>query len=208
MSPRRYARTARDQAFAATRARIVDAAKELHAERGVIATSWHDVAERAGVSPVTVYRHFRSLRELIPACALSFVDAVDPISEEEARAAFAELPSAVERLGRLIGDNCACYERGRGWFHAAMREADLVPELGDVVRSQQATLRTLIRAALEGWEAPEELVSALVAVIDFPFWRSLIVAGVTEEVAPRIMLTIAEALLTKYGAAETPDHRL
>lgn len=202
MSPRRYARTTRDQAFAATRSRIVEAAKELHAERGVTATSWHDVAERAGVSPVTVYRHFRSLKDLIPACALSFVDAVDPISEEEARAAFAELPTAVDRLGRLIRDDCACYERGRGWFHAAMREADLVPELGEVVRSQQASLRTLILAALEGCESSEELVSALVAVIDFPFWRSLIVAGVDEEAAPRVMLTIADALLTKYGAGE------
>ena len=200
MSPRRYARTTRDQAFAATRSRIIEAAKELHAERGVIATSWQDVAQRARVSPVTVYRHFRSLRELIPACALSFVDAVEPISEEEARAAFAELPSAVGRLERLIRDDCACYERGRGWFHAAMREADLVPELGEVVRSQQATLRTLIVVALEGSEPPAELVSALVAVIDFPFWRSLIIAGIAEEATPGVMLTVAEALLSTYGA--------
>ena len=148
----------REVAFAATRSTIVESAKALHAERGVVGTSWQDIAERAGVSPVTVYRHFRSLAELIPACAQSFVDSVAPISEEEARAAFAALNSGRERLERLIQDDCACYERGRGWFHAAMREAELVPELGAVVDAQQATLRTLIRAALEGRGSSEELV--------------------------------------------------
>lgn len=199
MSPRRYARRKREEAFAITRSTIVEAAKALHAERGVIGTSWQDIAERSGVSPVTVYRHFRSLAELIPACAQSFVDSVAPISEEEARAAFAALDSGRQRLERLIRDDCACYERGRGWFHAAMREAELVPELGAVVIAQQTTLRTLIRAALEGPDSSEELVAALVAVIDFPMWRSLVQAGVPEDVVPSVVLTISEALMARYG---------
>jgi AcrR family transcriptional regulator len=199
MSPRRYARSHREETFAATRRQIVEAAKELHAEQGVIATSWQDLAQRAGVSPVTVYRHFRNLKELIPACAQSFVESVEPIGEEEARAAFAELRSPLDRLERLVRDDCACYGRGRGWFHAAMREADLVPELGEVVRSQQATLRTLIRAALDGRSAPEELVAALQAVIDFPFWRALVDAGVEEDAAPSLILSVCQALLSRYG---------
>ena len=199
MSARRYAMRKREVAFAATRSTIVESAKALHAERGVVGTSWQDIAERAGVSPVTVYRHFRSLAELIPACAQSFVDSVAPISEEEARAAFAALDSGRQRLERLIRDDCSCYGRGRGWFHAAMREAELVPELGAVVDAQQATLRTLIRAALEGHTPTEELVAALVAVIDFPMWRSLVQAGVPEDVVPSVVLTISEALMARYG---------
>ena len=189
----------RDESFAQTNSRIVEAAKGLHAERGVLATSWQDIAERAGVSPVTVYRHFRSLSELIPACARSFVDSVAPLAEEEARAAFAALESPHERLEMLIRDDCACYERGREWFHAAMREADLVPELGAVVSAQQATLATLIRAALEELDPSAEVVSALQAVIDFPFWRALIHAGIAEDVAPRVMLDLCRALLTPYA---------
>ena len=199
MSARRYTMRKREEGFAATRSTIVEAAKALHAERGVVGTSWQDIAERAGVSPVTVYRHFRSLAELIPACAQSFVDSVAPISEEEARAAFAALDSGRQRLERLIRDDCACYERGRGWFHAAMREAELVPELGAVVVAQQATLRTLIHAALERHDSSEELVSSLVAVIDFPMWRSLVQAGVPEVVVPSVVLTISEALMARYG---------
>ncbi len=64
----------REESFAQTDRRIVAAAIGLHAERGVVDTSWQDIAERADVSPVTVYRHFRSLSELIPACARSFVE--------------------------------------------------------------------------------------------------------------------------------------
>lgn len=199
MSPRRYNRTSREQAFEATRRAIVEAAKALHAERGVAATSWHEIASRADVSPVTVYRHFRSLADLIPACAESFVASVEPMTETEARAAFARLRTPGERLERLIRDDCACYERGRAWFHAAMREADLVPELGAVVGAQQATLRALIRGALGEGAAPDELVAALQAVIDFPFWKALIDAGVSEAAAPSVMLTAAQALAARYA---------
>ncbi|HEX2178420.1 MAG TPA: helix-turn-helix domain-containing protein [Actinomycetota bacterium] len=76
MSPRRYQMQARSQAMAETRARIVRAATELHTERGNLATSWEEIAERAGVAPATVYRHFPSLVELIPACARSVFDVV------------------------------------------------------------------------------------------------------------------------------------
>ncbi len=82
-----------------------------------------------------------------------------------------------------------------------MRESDLVPELGAVVSAQQTTLTILIRAALEDHDPPVELVSALQALIDFPFWRALILAGVAEEVAPRVMLDLCGALLTRYGLA-------
>jgi AcrR family transcriptional regulator len=199
MSPRRYAMANREESFAQTNGRIVQAAKGLHAERGVLGTSWQDIAERAGVSPVTVYRHFRSLSELIPACARSFVDSVAPLAEEDALAAFAELLLPIKRLELLIRDDCACYQRGREWFHAAMRESDLVPELGAVVSAQQTTLAILIRAALKDQDPSEELVSALQAVIDFPFWRAMIQAGVAEDVAPGLMLDLCTTLLRRYG---------
>jgi hypothetical protein len=80
-----------------------------------------------------------------------------------------------------------------------MRESDLVPELGAVVSAQQATLATLIRAALKELDPSAEVVSALQAVIDFPFWRALVHAGMAEEVAPRVMLDICRALLARYA---------
>ena len=60
--------TSRASAVAQTRRRIIDATRALHTEQGIAATSWDDIAARAGVGVGTVYRHFPSLDELVPAC--------------------------------------------------------------------------------------------------------------------------------------------
>src|SRR5438067_11979435 len=67
MAPRAYRMTRRAAANAETRRRIVDAAITLHAEKGVLGTSWPDIAKRADVALGTVYRHFPSLDQLVPA---------------------------------------------------------------------------------------------------------------------------------------------
>jgi hypothetical protein len=48
MSPRQCTMAARADAVAKTRAAIVAAARELHAERGLVATSWDDIADGPG----------------------------------------------------------------------------------------------------------------------------------------------------------------
>jgi AcrR family transcriptional regulator len=52
-----------------TRQRIVDAAVELHQTVGPAATTISDIAERAGVGRVTVYRHFPDEASLLGACS-------------------------------------------------------------------------------------------------------------------------------------------
>ena len=52
-----------------TRQRIVEAAIELHQAKGIAATSMNDIAERAGVGKVTVYRHFSDEAALVGACS-------------------------------------------------------------------------------------------------------------------------------------------
>jgi len=95
---------AREQAVDATRRRIVDAAIALHARHGVLATNWEEIAERAGVSTATVYRHFPSLEELIPACARSAFEAGAQLpSPEQAATAFARLP--VEAQASVLKPN-------------------------------------------------------------------------------------------------------
>jgi hypothetical protein len=56
MSPRKYEMSRRGAAMEQTRARIVAATVAAHRELGIGATSWDEIARRAGVGVGTVYR--------------------------------------------------------------------------------------------------------------------------------------------------------
>jgi AcrR family transcriptional regulator len=64
--PREYRSTLRDRQVQETRSRILDATVRVMA-RGLASTSIPAVAREAGVSVPTVYRHFRTKRELFDA---------------------------------------------------------------------------------------------------------------------------------------------
>ena len=61
-----------------TRRRIVEATAKLHGENGVLGTSWQAIAKEADVSVATVYAHFPSLDELLPACGALVMERVRP----------------------------------------------------------------------------------------------------------------------------------
>lgn len=64
-----------------TRARIQQAALDLFLRQGIRKTSVDDVADRAGVTRVTVYRHFADREELVGAAFRQVNDAFDRIRE-------------------------------------------------------------------------------------------------------------------------------
>ena len=84
-----------------TRLRITEAAMRLHTTVGPSKASVSAVAEEAGVTRLTVYRHFQDQGELFEACSRHWFtlnpppDAVAwrtiPVLEERARRAFSEL---------------------------------------------------------------------------------------------------------------------
>src|SRR5688500_5079721 len=124
MSPRNYDMSRRAAAAAQTRDRIVAATCELHGEQGIAATSWDDIAARAGVGVGTVYRHFPSLDELIPACGAVTMQAIalpDPAD------VFEGAKDADERIGRLVREAFAIYERAAPWLRAIRVDADVHP---------------------------------------------------------------------------------
>lgn len=208
MAPRRYRMQARSEATARTRSRIVHAATELHTERGVLATSWEDIAERARVAPATVYRHFPSLVELIPACARSVFDIIRPPSLEEASEKFAHLRTPAARLEVLIRDSAHCYSMGEGWLHAARRERDLIPSIDEALRVQEETLRVLVRAATQGVRLDEGEISVLYTYCDFPYWKSLIDAGIPRRDVAEVIVDLARRYLrARARKTESSDKR-
>src|SRR5438034_157449 len=108
--PRRYQMATRERAVQDTRQRIIDAAISLHAQRGVIATNWEEIAERASVSTATVYRHFPSLGELIQAAlGDAFVDAqtmsvIKALIDFPFWKALTDAGVAAEKVPRVIND--------------------------------------------------------------------------------------------------------
>ena len=113
MSPRKYRMDKRKEAIEETRRRIVDATLDLHAEQGILATSWEDIAKKADVALATVYRHFPSLEELVPACGEQVIAIVKPPTLETVQEAFAAAPSRAERIKLLVHELFEFYDRGR-----------------------------------------------------------------------------------------------
>ena len=196
--PRRYQMATRERAVQDTRQRIIDAAISLHAQRGVIATNWEEIAERASVSTATVYRHFPSLGELVPACARTAFEAGARLpSPAQAAAAFAGLTRPAPRIERLIRESCRCYELGAGWLAAARRDAKSVPALDRAVRLQDRVLGVLIQTALGDAFVDAQTMSVIKALIDFPFWKALTDAGVVAEKVPRVINDLVRSRLQK-----------
>jgi len=196
--PRRYQMATRERAVQETRQRIIDAAISLHAQRGVIATNWEEIAAGAGVSTATVYRHFPSLGELVPACARTAFEAGASLpTPAQAAAAFARLTRPAPRIERLIRESCRCYELGAGWLAAARRDAKSVPALDRAVRLQDRVLGVLIQAALGDAFVDAQTMSVIKALIDFPFWKALTDAGVATEKLPQVINDLVRSRLQK-----------
>lgn len=198
MSPRQYRMGARADAVARTRAVLVGAARDLHAERGLAATSWDDIADRAGVSVATVYRHYPSTRELVPACARTVFDLIQPPTLEQARATFAALDRADDRFEQLVRYSCHCYARGAGWLHAAHRERDFSLELDDALRIIEDSLRVLVAAAA-GRQLPKRDRNVLFVLCDFPLWWSLTVTGLSARAVEDALVRLVRAEVDRVG---------
>lgn len=192
MSPRRYRMGARADAVARTRETIVAAARDLHAERGLAATSWDDIADRAGVSTATVYRHFPSTAELVPACAGTVFDVIRPPTLEEASVTFGALDQAGDRFEHLVRNSCHCYAAGAGWLHAAHRERDFSGEMDAALLVIEDTLRVLVSAAA-GRRLSKADHAVLFVLCDFPMWWSLTATGLSARAVEDALVCLARA---------------
>lgn len=201
MTPRRYRMSRRAESGLRTRERIVAAAVGLHEHQGVGSTSWDDVAAAAGVNRATVYRHFRGLDELIPACARQAFEAIDLPSRAEIEADLGELRDPRMRLDRIVRESCACYERGAGWLRAARREADLIPALADVNRRIHDGVAVLVEVALAGCTPDPRALTAIAVLVDYPFWQQLVDAGVAPHDAPGIITRLTDNLVPPTGGS-------
>lgn len=182
MTPRAYRMRTRADAVEETRRRIVEASLGLHSTKGILATSWQDIAEAADVAVGTVYYHFPTLDELVPACSSLGLEKAAPPTQE----IFDGLRSKHARLERLVRELFAFYERGRGGIEAMFRDMERVPVLARVAEEQRAHVRALVLEAL-GTGSPKDQADLVEALIDFPVWLSLVARGIRKGAAVETM---------------------
>lgn len=106
MTPRAYRLGKRAAAAEDTRRRILDAARELIVDGGYHPVSVEEVAQRAGTSRPTVYRHFGSKGDLAEAVAWDILASTGGLDRlDEAR----HLPDVVEAFHRFLRENCRLF---------------------------------------------------------------------------------------------------
>jgi len=178
----------RSAAVEETRRRIIEATMSLHVEKGILGTSWEDIAHRADVALATVYRHFPTLNELVPACGEGVQAKIRPPRPDDAAEIFSGAHSVLERIERLVRELFNFYERGAPHLELSRRERALVPALDVGVSRWEAGFEALVREALRPAGPDEQTVQVVGALIDFSVWKSLVDRGVPkEETAPIVV---------------------
>ena len=170
-----------------TRQRIVEAAVELHQARGPAATTVSDVAERAGVGRVTVYRHFADETELLRACSGHY---------------FASHPAPDPERWRAIADPADRLRTGLGETYAYHRDTEkmMAHALADVREHEVmepyfALWELATEVLLEPWRARGRrralLRAGIALALSFDTWRQLVrEQGLTEEQAIELGLRL------------------
>jgi AcrR family transcriptional regulator len=106
-----------------TQERILDAAYGLFVERGYAGTPIVTVAERAGVSPETIYLSFGGKRGLLERVIQRAIAGGEPAEDGRARwTALAEQGTPRERLEQMVGFSCEILAR-TGPIHLVIRGA-------------------------------------------------------------------------------------
>lgn len=174
---RTYRQQRRAEDAAQTRQRIVEAAAELHRTVGPRATKVTEIARRAGVDRVTVYKHFPDEAALVNGCQAHWLD-LHPLPDLSGLAA---IPDPDERLRAALLGLWDWYARTRDMTANVLRDAPAMPSFKktlDEMRGQRLALADLL-----GQGRPESpaLRPALMLATDFRTWEVLVAEG---ELAP------------------------
>jgi AcrR family transcriptional regulator len=191
----------REQRRAEMRQRIVDAAIELHQSIGPARTTIADIARRASVQRLTVYRYFPDERSLRAACSTTFRLRNPPPDPEVWR----KIPDPGKRLRRAFGELLPYYRRTQAMSSRVLRDAEINELVREAARGRQE-YAARVRAVLEpGWAARGRRTTWVRAAIghatDFRTWESLAHGQGLDDDA------ITEVLVAMVGEVAAPCNR-
>jgi len=156
-----------------TRQRIVEAAIELHTTIGPARATISALAETAGVTRVTVYRHFPDEDELFAACRNHWIELHPPPDV----AGWRRLPPSRERVRSALAELYGWYRRHGDELFPIHRDRHGMPE--SVQAAMAATDDAMARALVHGFAGRgrprRRLHAAARHAVSFSTWRSLAV---------------------------------
>ena len=199
MSPRKYAMQRRDESAAATRERIARATSELHSEKGVAATTFRDIAERADVGIGTVYHHFPSYDHVIAACGAYSIGIAAPPPPS----IFDGIDEPRQRVRTLVRELIELYLRIPG-FSRVRGERKQFAALDAALRDEEQHRRTLVAAALRPLTRSTRVQALAFAMLDLNVFEALVASGLSQTAA---IDEITNTLLARIGAQEQKRKR-
>lgn len=166
---------ARQESVEQTRLRITRAAMALHERVGPAATTIAAVAEEAGVTRLTVYRHFPDEASLIAACS-SHWRAQHPRPDI---ATWAAIHDPIARLRTALSDTYQWWHGAAPMMTKIYRDVEVMPAFVGEFLAEDHRQRVAALAAGFGarGRARTRLCAALSHALQLSTWQSLCVEG-------------------------------
>jgi AcrR family transcriptional regulator len=183
-----------------TRERIIESTLELHRSQGIQATTWPQIADRAGVPVETVNALFPTLDDLARSCGEHAMESLQLPPGDRAPEVFAGASSENERIRRLVETFFGVYERGGDGITAARRERQDVPAVDEFMVALDKVFDAHVIEALRPLHPDSASVASLRALTDLEVWRTLRDQGATPEAA----VDQASAAVDRWLGARPP----
>ena len=199
MSPRNYRQTKRRAMTELTQQRIIEATVALHAEKGIVATTVTDIAQRADVGVGTIYYHYPTYDDIVRACGAH----VRAVTRPPQPAALDGVEPFERRIECLVQELFAYYERYPS-FERGRCDQDKLPVLAEAVARREQALRTFVQEAYKSVRHNQKYVRMTLALTDFAVYRALTGQGLSAMAAAA---QVTEVLLAWLKSNLTPASR-
>lgn len=184
----------REETVAHTRQRIVDAAVHLHGSLGPAATTIAAIAEEAGVTRLTVYRHFADTDAIFAACSAHWMSQQQPPRPDK----WASIADPEQRLRVALSDVYRFYREAQAMLALVIRDAAHVPT---AQRNDNAAMKAqmcnVVLAAfrVRAGTRRRRTEAAVRHVLAFGTWQSLCVEqGLDNDEAVDMAVTMVTAV--------------
>lgn len=202
MATRKYTPSKRLTQVSERKQRVAAATAELHAEKGPVATSYADIAHRAGVSLPTVHSYFPTQAALMSACTGHVATGAPPLPVEKILAA-PNLPAAAATLVVSMDALHAYFEPWLSW-----RAETAIPFVAQLrINNRDRLTALLVQLLSRHRKGPQTAhAAAWESLLSFDLWQRLVRQHAMPRARARVLLIdVLLAALGPESAASGPS---